>query len=123
MALRSTSGQRRRVEDVEGEVGEHCCIAPLHRRGEVVEVRDAALVRGSDLAVEPDLPAELGQTGEDWAKESAALVAVARQQPDAAVAVGDDGEAMAVVFHFIEPAVAGRRLARRRGELEGDARR
>jgi hypothetical protein len=78
MALRSTSGQRRRVEDVEGEVGEHCCIAPLHRRGEVVEVRDAALVRGSDLTVEHDLPAEPGQIGEDWAEMPAALIAVPR---------------------------------------------
>jgi len=52
---------------------------------------------------------------------AAALVSVPRQQPNAAVPIRDDGETMAVVFHLVQPAVAGRRLVRRGGELEGDA--
>ena len=66
---------------------------------------------------------EPGQISEGRAEMPAALVSVTRQQPDASVAVGDDGETVAVMLDLAQPAVASRRLVRRRGELEGDARR
>src|SRR5262249_53976251 len=53
------------VEEIEGEVGEHCRIASPHRRREVVEVGDAALVGRSDLAVEHNLAAKFGERPED----------------------------------------------------------
>src|SRR5262249_5296548 len=92
-----------------------------HCHGEVVEVGDAALVGRRDLTVEHDLPAKLGQIGEHRPEVPAALVSVTRQQPDATVAVGDDGKAMPVVLHLEEPIVANRRLAARSGTRPSSA--
>jgi hypothetical protein len=64
-------------------------------------LRHAARVGRSDLAVEHELTAEPRQIEEDRAELSAALIAVAGQQPDAAAAVGDDGESMTIVLHLI----------------------
>jgi hypothetical protein len=108
------------VQDIESEEGERRCVAPLHRGGEVVEVCDAALVGRSDLAVEHDLSANSGQAGEGCTEVPAALIAVARQQPHATVAVGNDGEAVPIVLDLEEPAVARGRLARRGSELKSD---
>ena len=79
--------------------------------------------RSSGAAISPsshDLPTEPGQIGEHRAEVPAALEPISGQQPDATVAVGDDGEVVAVMLHLEEPIVDNRRLARRRAELEGD---
>ena len=86
------------VQDIEGEVDEPACLAPLHRRRQVIEVGDAALIRRGDLAVQHDLPAEPGQISEGWAELPAALIAVARQQPHTSVAVSDDGEPVSIML-------------------------
>jgi hypothetical protein len=88
---------------------------------------DITGLKGSAAAADrrgcTECPPEARQIGEHWAEVPAALVAVARQQPNAVVAVGDDGEALPVVLDLVQLAAAGRRLARGAGELEGDARR
>jgi hypothetical protein len=48
---------------------------------------DAARVGRGDLAVEHDPTAELGEIGEDWAKEPAAVVSVPRQQTNVTATV------------------------------------
>jgi hypothetical protein len=84
------------------------------------KVGDAALVRRRDLAVEHDLTAELRQLGEHRAEVPAALIAVARQHANAAAAVGDDGEPMAVMLDLEQPAVArGRAMTWRAGRRRG----
>jgi hypothetical protein len=86
------------VQDVESEERGTRHISAPDSQGEVVEVRDAAIVWSGDLAIEHQSAAVPGQIGEHRAEVPAALEAVPRQQPDATVAVGDDGEPMTVML-------------------------
>ena len=102
------------VQQVEGVIDQPVRLAPRDRVVEEVEMRDAAIVGHGDLAIDDQLVPGGGERGEGRAEGFRPVIPVAADQRQAAAAVDDGDQAMAVVLDLVQPALAiGRRRARR----------
>src|SRR5437868_9756165 len=85
-----------------------------------VDVRDAAIVRDSYLAVEDDGAASVGQFCERRFEQRCAINAVPAQQLQPAIAADDGYEPVPVVLRLVEPVLSLRRLRAGRDDLQTD---
>ena len=81
----------------------------------------APVVRDRNLSLEDDLAADRGKFAERCAEQACAVTPPAANQLEPAAPVYDGGDPVPIVFDLVKPAVAPRRLGRRRHDGETDA--